>query len=108
MENPINIGTLDTLVTVLHPTQTKNAQGAKGFSFSDFRQVYANVDRRMDEQVSIGNLEDGQYIYLTIYKIPQLTTRWRVRVDGRVYEITAIDPLERVSPLCILSLHAIG
>lgn len=107
MENRINIGTLDTLVTVRQAVQSRNAQGAKSFTYSDYACVYANIDRRVDERVATGNLEEGQYIQLTIYKIPPLTTRWRVEVDGRSYEITGIDPIERVSPLCILSLHAI-
>ncbi len=107
MDNKINIGTLDTLVTLQECVITRGAQGAKSYTFSDFREVYANVDRNVSEQVSIGNLEEGQYINLTIYKVPELTTRWRVIVDNLAYEITAIDAISRVSPLCILSLHAI-
>lgn len=107
MDNQFNIGTLDTLVTILSCVMSRNGEGAKTFVFPEFRDVYANVDRRVDEQVNTGNLEQGQYINLTIYKIPELTTRWRVRVEGRAYEITGIDPISRVSPLCTLSLHAL-
>ncbi len=107
MADFINIGTLDTLVTLLKCVITSGSEGGKSYTFTDYRNVYANVDHRAEEQVSIGNLEEGQYITLTIYKVPELTTRWRVRVDGVVYEITAIDNIDRLSPFCTLSLHAI-
>ena len=42
-----------------------------------------------------------------VYKVKPLTTRWRVVVEGRSYEITGIDPISRVSPLCHLTLHAV-
>ena len=103
----VNIGELDTLVTIQECIITSGTQGNKSYSFADFRQVYANVDRRVDERLSIGNLEEGDYITLAIYKIPQLTTRWRVKLEGRSYEITSIDPIDRLSPICNLSLHAI-
>ena len=70
--------------------------------------MYAKVDRSVSELVSNTNLEEGQYIQLTIYKIPELTTRWQVIVDGISYEITGIDPISRVSPLCELTIHAIS
>lgn len=107
MDNRINIGSLDTLVIVLKGEQSRNSQGAKSFTYTEHSRVFANVDRRIDEQVVTGNLEEGQFISLTVYKIAELTTRWRVVVEGRTYEITAIDPIERLSPFCILSLHAI-
>lgn len=107
MENRINIGDLDTLVTLRECTIGRNAEGAKTYTFSDFRDVYAKVERRVNEQVNTGNLEEGDFVQLTIYKVPELTTRWQVRIDGVSYEITAIDPVSRVSPLCILTIHAL-
>lgn len=108
MDNYINIGTLDTLVTIQQCVITQGKQGGKSYTFSDYSNVYANIDRRINEQVSIGNLEEGDYVSLTIYKIPDLTTRWRVKFSGRVYEITGIDPIDRLSSLCVLTLHDIG
>lgn len=107
MDSHVNIGTLDTLVTVQKCVISYGSEGGKTYTFTDFRDVYGNVDRRISEQVSIGNLEDGDYIALTIYKIPELTTRWRVKIDGQAYEITAIDLIERISPFCTLTLHAV-
>ena len=57
--------------------------------------------------MNTGNLEEGEFIQLTIYKVPQLTTRWQVKIEGVSYEITAIDPISRLSPLCILTIHAL-
>jgi head-tail adaptor len=102
-----NTGSLDTLVTINSCVITMDAEGGKKYSFPKFRDVYANVDRRVSEQVSIGNLEGGDYISLTIYKIPELDSTWQVVVESRKYEITAIDLGDRLSPFCTLTLHAV-
>ena len=107
MENQINIGELDTLVMIRRCVIGKTEQAAKTYTFTDYGKVYAKVDRTVNELVANTNLEAGDYIQLTIYKITELTTRWRVEVDGTSYEITGIDPISRVSPLCVLSLHSI-
>lgn len=108
MENRINIGDLDTLVTIRSCAITEGSEGAKKYTFSDYRDVFAKVDRTINETVTNTNLEEGQYIQLTIYKISALTTRWQVVVEGDTYEITSIDPVSRVSPLCVLTLHTIN
>jgi hypothetical protein len=108
MENKINFGQLDTLVTVRSCQITTGAEGQKKFIFSDFRDVYAKVDLNVSEVISNTNLEEGEYIQLTIHKIPELSTRWQIVLKGRNYEITGIDPVSRVSPFCILTIHAIS
>ena len=100
MENRINFGELDTLVLLRSCVITYGTQGAKKYTFQDYERVYAKVDRNVAENVTNTNLEEGQEITLTIYKVKALTTRWRVVVEGRSYEITGIDPISRVSPLC--------
>lgn len=107
MDNRINIGELDTLVLLRSCTITKGAQGAKKYTFQDYDRVYAKVERTVTETVTNTNLEEGQEISLTIYKVKALTTRWRVVVEGRTYEVTGIDPISRYSNFCILSLHAV-
>lgn len=102
-----NTGDLDTLVTINRCTITRDAEGGKKYAFSKFRDVYANVDRNISEQVNIGNLEGGDYINLTIYKIPELDTTWQVVVKGQQYEITNINLGDRLSPFCTLTLHAV-
>ena len=108
MENKFNIGTLDTLVTIQKCVITSGEEGGKQYTFTDYANVYANVDLRANEQVSEGNLEQGEFINMTIYKISDLTTRWRVKYDGNLYEITGIDLIDRISPVCTLALHYIG
>lgn len=107
MENRINIGELDTLVTIQCASKSIGAQGENEVWYADFAHVYAKVDRNVSESVNDMNLEAGQSIFLTIYKIPELTTRWRVLIDGKPYEIRSIDPISRISPLCTLTLGAI-
>ena len=69
--------------------------------------MYAKVERNVSDMVSNTNLEEGDYVQLTIHKIPELTTRWQIVLDGIDYEITGIDPVSRISPVCVLSLHSI-
>ena len=107
MENRINFGELDTKVLLRSCVITYGKQGAKKYTFRDHSEVYAKVDRNVSENVTNTNLEEGQEITLTIYKVKELTTRWRVVVEERSYEITGIDPISRVSPLCHLTLHAV-
>lgn len=107
MENNINIGELDTLVTLQKGVVTTGAQGNKRLEFSDHSRVWAKVERNINEMVANSNLEEGNVIELTCYKVKDLDRNWRVLVDGLPYEITAIDPVSRVSPLNILSLRGI-
>lgn len=107
MENRINIGKLDTLVMLRSCEITYGSQGAKKYTFKDYAEVYAKVDRNVSESVTNTNLEQGVDITLTIYKVAALTTRWRVVLDGKAYEITGIDPISRVSPLCHLNLSIV-
>lgn len=107
MEDQVNIGGLDTLVTLRIVTIGQSRDGSKTYSFRDYSDVYAHIERRVDEQVNTGNLEEGEFIQLTIYKVPQLTTRWQVKIGDVSYEITAIDPISRLSQFCILTIHAL-
>ena len=107
MENRINIGELDTLVTIKSCAITTGTQGEKKYTFTNYGDVYAKVDRNVSELVANTNLEEGVYIQLTIYKIRQLDTTWQVVVNGLSYEITGIDPISRVSPVYTLTLHAL-
>ena len=107
MENNINIGELDTLVTIQKCVITQGAHGNKKAEYFDYLKVWAKVERNVNEMVSNANLEEANSIELTCYKIPALTVRWRVIVDGVPYNITAIDPISRISPLNILTLEGI-
>ena len=107
MELTINIGELDTLVTMQMCMITKGPQGDKRLEYVHHSQVWAKVERNVTEMVSNSNLEEDNTIELTCYKIPSLDRNWRVVIDGMPYGITAIDPVSRVSPLNILTLKGI-
>ena len=107
MTNNINIGELDTLVSVQKCVLQRGAQGNKKMVYSDHSRVWAKVERNINEMVSNSNLEEDNAIELTIYKIPGLDRNWRIVVEGVPYAITAIDPISRVSPLQVLTLRGI-
>lgn len=107
MTNEINIGELDTLVTVQECVVTIGAQGNKKTEHLEHSKVWAKIERDINEMVGNGNLEESNTLEVTCYKIPGLTVRWRMIVEGVEYEITAIDPISRMSPLNILTLNAI-
>lgn len=102
-----DIGAMDTLVTIQRAILNTGARGQKDFTFEDFARVYAGINANTDEAINNENLEQGENITLTIYKIPQLTTRWRVLIMGKPYEIISINPISRTSPVCELGLSAI-
>ena len=107
MESKVNIGEMDTLVTIQSAVITQGAQGNKKTEYSKHSRVWAKVERSISEMVGNGNLDEANSVELTCYKIQGLTVRWRVIIDGLPYEVTAIDPISRISPLNILTLKAI-
>ena len=107
MADLYQIGDFDTLVTIREKILTTGDQGQKTYTWRDHSRVWAKVVRRIAEMVDYGNLEDGHSLEIHIYKIPGLDTRWQVVVDGKPYEIKSVDMIDRISPVCILSLFAI-
>lgn len=107
MELTVNIGELDTLVLVQKCIMTRGAQGDKRMEYVDYCRVWAKIERNINEMVANSNLEEDNTIELTCYKIPGLDRNWRVVVEGIPYDITAIDPISRMSPLNILTLRGI-
>lgn len=108
MPDVYQIGDFDTLVTVRERIISTGNQAQKTYTWREHQPVWAKVVRRYSEMVDNGNLEDGRSLEVHIYKIPGLDTRWQVIVDGRPYEIRTVDMVSRISPVCVLSLFAIG
>ena len=104
MENKINIGDMDTLVTVQECVITTGSVAQKRYELRDHSRVWAKLERNVDESVQYGNLDQGESGRATIYKIAALTTRWRIVIGDESYAITGIDPISRYSPLCVLTL----
>ena len=107
MENKINFGELDTLVTLYAPTQGRGAEGEKYSTYAEFSQVYAKVDRDVTDQLSFDNYDGRDNVSLTIYKVKEMNTRWQVGIAGTRYEILSVDTVSRVSPLCVVSIQSI-
>lgn len=107
MADKWGIGDFDTLVTIRRRVTTLGDQGQKTAAWLDHSRVWAKVVRRVSEMIDYGNLEDGRSLEVTIYKIKGLDTRWQVVVDGKPYEIRSVDMVDRLSPVCVLSLFAI-
>lgn len=107
MEIKTNIGELDTLVSIQSCVITRGDRGQKSYNFVPHSKVWAKVDRISDEAIGNHNLEDGQSLQVTMYKISGLTTRWRIVINDKPYSITGIDPISRFSPLCSVTLSAI-
>lgn len=107
METRVNIGDLDTLVTIQLREQTVGSQGQRSWTVTESHEVFASVSRNISESVGSDNLEQVNGVSLTLYKFPGLTTRSLVLIDGKPYEVTAIDPISRASLLCTLTLTAI-
>ena len=55
MEEQVNIGGLDTLVTLRAVTIGRSKDGSKTYNFRDHGDVFAHIERRIDEQVNTGN-----------------------------------------------------
>lgn len=107
METGVNIGTMDTRIAVYECITEVGDIGQKKNRLVLRSNVFAAIERSINEQVSNSNLEAGDSITATIYKIHGLTTRWQVKIDGRMYSIAGIDPIDRYSPFCRLTLYII-
>lgn len=102
-----NLGELDTLVQLQSNRTTTGAVGQVISTWADEGSVWAKVERTADEVISEGNYGVDQTIQLTVYKNPRLSTRWRVVVQGRPYEIRSIDMGQRTDLTCVLRLTAL-
>ena len=105
MPDIYQIGDFDEMVTIQERVVATGDQGQKTYVFRDRSRVWAKVVRRASEMIDNGNLEDGKSLEVHIYKIPGLDTRWRVVVCGVPYEIRSVDGIDRISPVCVLSLY---
>lgn len=103
----VNIGELDTKVGLYSLKLTTGSKGEKVKTYEKHSDVFARIDRNTQESVNDYNLESGASLLVTIYKVAGLTTRWRVRVEGKDYEVISVDPIERQSQFCTLGLNAI-
>lgn len=105
--NRINPGELDTKITVQSVSQTRGGEGQKSRAFVTYGDVWAKVEPLTDESVSDDNFEAVTTVSVTLYKIPALTSRWRLLISGVPYEIVSIDPISRWSAFNVLTARTI-
>ena len=107
MDNLINIGELDTLVTLFSPSASQGSEGEKKSTYARHSDVFAKIDRTVSDQLAYDNFDGRDNAVLSIYKVSGMNTRWQVEIDGRRYEVLSIDPITRVSPLCEVNVQSI-
>jgi len=105
----IGIGELDTQVTLQSVSQGHGTRGEITTVYSQVCQPWAKVEANLDETIANDNLEQGRSYRVTLHKADagSATTRWRVVIDSVTYEVRSIDPIDRMSPFCILTVYSI-
>ena len=107
MDNRVNIGELDTLVTFYSVERTIGDQGQKTVRRTQHCRLFAKLEPLTDEYVSDDNLEARTGMTVTTYKVPGMNTRMELEIGGVPYEIKGIDPIDRMSPFCIITASTI-
>ena len=108
MENGrYNPGELDTRITVLSVTQTRGTQGQRTKSPAVYGDVFAKVTPVTNDFLSDENYEALTTVTVLMYKIPAMSTQWRLSIGGVEYEIIGIDPISRWSPFCTVTARTI-
>lgn len=102
-EHRVNIGEMDTLVTVQSVEKTLGSRGQKTFTYQNRGRVYARLEWQLDETPENNNLEELRTVEVAMYKMEGLNTRWQLVIDGDPFDIVAIDPIDRWSKICILT-----
>lgn len=107
MENNINIGDLDTKVTLFAPTASRGNEGEKSATYTEHSEVFAKVEREVTDRLDFENYDGREIVSLTMYKVMDMTTKWQVGISGKRYEILSVDTISRISLFCIVSIQSI-
>ena len=102
-----NIGQFTQAVTLVKCHIGRGSQGQKTVIEDGTIDALAYVSGTTDEVIDYSNLEAQRSLSVSLYKVSGMTTRWQVRICSKTYQITAIDPVSRYSPVCVLSVEAI-
>jgi SPP1 family predicted phage head-tail adaptor len=107
MMNDINIGDFDTLVTLMSQIISQGTKGEKVVSYAVHSQVLAKIERSDSDAVVDENFESGIQLTMTTYKLSAISTKWRVAVDGKTYDISSVDIGDRMTQYMQLKLTSI-
>lgn len=104
MSDTVNIGEFDCVITFLTPLTTKTSAGAISTEWKDGKKVYASVEEgAINEDVNDNlNMIGDITIEITMYRLANISTQWRLRYLDNVYDITSIQN-KRYTPFAIVS-----
>ena len=103
--NPL--GTFDEAITLCEWSLSRGPEGQKIETYTDLALVYAKVLPTVTEGVYSDNQEAKETAVATIYKRDDISSRWRVRWNNKIYNIVAMDMLTRLSPYMKLTIEEV-
>lgn len=103
----INIGEFWNYIDVYECVQSKDSKGAKTETWNLKAHVHARVEPMMTEVDTYDNLAERESLMLTVYRIKEMTTRWRVKWNDKFYDIKSITPVSKISPFVHLTAEEI-
>ena len=102
MVGVVNIGEFEEVVELLRCVTTKDTRGAKVETFTLVGQHMAKIETDADY-----NVFSAATVVITMYKVKDVSTRWRVRCRNTVYNIRSIDIGDRMSPFMRLTAEEV-
>ena len=107
MVGAVNIGEFEEVVDLFTCVTTKDSRGAKVETYTLQGQHMAKVETDASELDADFNVFSASTIVITMYKVSDVSTRWRVRWRGVNFNIRAIDLGDRISPFMRLTAEEI-
>lgn len=98
MADSVNIGRFDERITLLSCETTIGTRGEKVETYRPVRETVAHVEPATSESDASNNIFSGRSINITLYRVKEMDTRWRIRWRGKAYNIKTIDAVDRISP----------
>jgi head-tail adaptor len=98
MADKVDIGRFDEIVELLECHTTRGTRGEKIETYVPERKTVAHVEPATSETDADSNIYSGRSIVVSMYAVPEMSTRWRIAWRGTPYNIKTIDTIDRLSP----------
>lgn len=98
---------LDEVIDLYSWSLTRGSEGQKIETYTPAGKVFARVSPSTFGAVVDDNAESKESCSVEMYKRRDVTTRWRVKWRGRMYDITSIDMGERLSPMMTIQMSEV-
>ena len=94
----MTIGELNRRISILEQSEEKDSFGAVTGEWIETGRVWAKVAEKLSldkqaEKIADGKIENSKKAVITVRFYAGLTTKHRISIDGKNYEITAIRDL---------------